>query len=252
MRRAREIETEAPGSVAFLDFGGRDFDQCQVIEPIQPTRAFWQKIYAVALDDLASLIAPSRVVVCEGSPKVPRGSRNQSHDARCYDPIFEAEFPDTRFISGGNASDVATDRFVLTEALGQVVEGVEVIRLIDRDDRSDAEVAEEAARGVRVLSRRNLESYLFDDEVLSELASREGRSERAVAILAEKARLVGEGRGAADDLKPIRGELYNICKAVLELTRCGNTVEAFMRDTLAPLVKPEMTVYQQLKKDVFQ
>jgi hypothetical protein len=216
MRRASEIERASPGSVAFLDFGGRAFDQPQAIEPIRPTRALWQKVYAVALDDLASLIAPSRVVVCEGSPKVPRGSRNQSHDARCYDPIFEAEFPETRFISGGNASDVATDRFVLTEALSQVVEGVEVIRLIDRDDRSDREVADEAARGVRVLSRRNLESYLFDDEVLSELASIRGKPEKAAEIFAEKNRLICEGRGAADDLKPIRGELYNKCKAVLE------------------------------------
>lgn len=251
MRRAREIEMASPGSVAFLDFGSRDFDHLQVIEPIQPTRVFWQKIYAVALDDLASLIAPNRVVVCEGSPKAPRGSRNQSHDARCYDPIFEDEYPETRFVSGGNASDVATDRFVLAETLSHIVEGVEVIRLIDRDDRSVGEIDEEASRGVRVLSRRNLESYLFDDEVLSELALSQGKPETAAGILAEKTRLIGEERGAVDDLKPIRGELYNKCKAALELTRCGNTVQAFMRDTLAPLVKPGMAVYEQLKHDIF-
>ena len=43
---------------------------------------------------------------------------------------------------------------------------MEVVRVIDRDDRSEEEVADLVNDGVRVLSRRNLESYLFDDELL--------------------------------------------------------------------------------------
>jgi predicted ATPase len=251
MRRAREIETSSPGSVAFLDFGERDFDQPQTVEPIAPTRAFWQRAYAVALDDLSTLIAPNRVVICEGSPRVPKGSRNQSHDARCYDPIFEEEFPETRFISGGNASDVATDRFVLTEALGTLLEGMEVVRLIDRDDRSEAEIADELKRRVKVLSRRNLESFLFDDEVLTELAASVGKPDKLPELLERKAALLAQTNGAADDLKPICGPLYNACKEVLELTACGSTAEAFMRDTLARLVRPGMPIYDQLRCDIF-
>lgn len=251
MRRAREIGAAHPGSVAFLDFGNRNFDQPQLIEPIWPTRAFWQRTYAVALDDLSTLIAPSRVIICEGAPKTPKGSRNQNHDARCYDPIFEAEFPETRFISGGSASEVATDRFVLTEALGALIEGMEVVRLIDRDDRSGSEIAEELKRGVKVLSRRNLESYLFDDEVLDALATSAGRPEKLSELLSKKASLLAGSSGAADDLKPIRGPLYNLCKEVLGLTACGNTTEAFMRETLAPLIRLPMKVYSQLRKDIF-
>ena len=53
MRRARDIEREKPESVAFLDFGARDFDEEQVIEPTVPDREFWRSVYDVALDDLA-------------------------------------------------------------------------------------------------------------------------------------------------------------------------------------------------------
>ena len=69
MRRAREIEAEKPGSVVFLDFGNRNFDEPQIIEPTKPDRAFWKRAYGVALDDLATLVAPSRVVICEGHPR---------------------------------------------------------------------------------------------------------------------------------------------------------------------------------------
>jgi len=37
----------------------------------------------------------------------------------------------------------------------------------------------------------------------------------------------------------------------LDLTHCGNTTEAFMRDTLSPLIKSGMNVYEELKQDIF-
>ena len=54
-----------------------------------------------------------------------------------------------------------------------------------------------------------------------------------------------------DDVKSIAGPLYNAVKSTLGLTKCGNTHEAFARDTLAPLIEPGMSVYAQLKKDIF-
>ena len=69
MRRARDIETNNPGSVVFLDFGGRNFDETVIIEPTIPDRAFWNTNYEVAIGDLAALVAPERVVICEGRTK---------------------------------------------------------------------------------------------------------------------------------------------------------------------------------------
>lgn len=253
MRRARDIEAEEPGSVVFLDFGGRDFDQPQVIEPVQPDRAFWERTYEVALADLAALVAPERVVICEGEHRTRGGAaQSHSHDARCYGKMFAAEFPDTTFVPGGNAGEVAGDGRAIASALGIVVRGTDVIRLIDRDARSDEEIEDLRKSGVRVLSRRNLESYLFNDEVLRALADSVGEEDQTQALL-ENVHSIRAARlgDAPDDLKPASGEIYNACKQLLSLSNPGNTAKVFMRDTLAPLVEPRMRVYKELQRDIF-
>ena len=253
MRRARDIGVESPGSIVFLDFGGRDFDQQQVIDPTVPDTAFWNTAYDVALDDLAALVAPERIVICEGEPKNKNAGQNYSHDARCYGRIFETAFPETQFIPGGNASEVAGDRRGIAYALGVLTQGSEVSRLIDRDSLSPEEIAELRKDGVRVLSRRNLESYLFHDEILRALALSVGKAEKADELIAEKKRILGERTGdAPDDLKPASGQIYNACKGVLQLANPGNDAKSFMRDTLAPLIEPGMAVYDDLKRDIFR
>ena len=252
MRRARDIEAENPGSVVFLDFGGRDFDEPMVIEPTIPDRVFWNTTYEIALDDLATLVAPERVVICEGEPRNRNSGENYSHDARCYQRIFEASFPETQFIPGGNASEVASDKRGIAYALAVLTQGSEVVNLIDRDSLSTEEIDELMQGGVKVLSRRNLESYLFDDEVLQALALSAGKADKIDELLAEKNRILDERTGdAPDDLKPASGTIYLACKRILELTNPGNTTKTFMRDTLAPLIRPTTAVYENLKRDVF-
>ena len=252
MRKARDIEREKPDSVVFLDFAGLDFDKPQIIQPRKPDRTFWKRAYDVALDDLAELVVPKQVVICEGEPKNKHVSRNYAHDAQCYDCVFRADFPDTQFVPGGNAKEVSEDKRGLAYALSLLAGGMEITRLIDRDDLSDQQVADEGERGVRVLSRRNLESYLFDDEVLRALAPSESQREKVDQLLAEKQRILDKKTdGPPDDLKPVSGEIYNACKKILILTQAGNDAKAFMRDTLAPLIKPGTKVYDELKRDIF-
>lgn len=251
MRAARELEDELPGTVTFLDFGDLNFDGSVVIEPTIPDRAFWQRMYHVALDDLASLVAPKRVVICEGEPKAGHQKPNFAHDARCYQTIFNKEFPETEFIPGGTATEVKTDRRGLEYALRLVAKDIEVIRLIDRDARSDAEVAETSSDGIRVLSRRNIESYLFDDDVLVALATSVGKPEVVEGLLSCKRDLLAKSNGAPDDLKRVASFIYDECKQKLELTNPGNDAHAFMRVTLAPLVSEVQHVYDLLKNDVF-
>ncbi len=203
MRRARDINRSALGKVAFIDLGGHDYDRKVVIEPTAPDRRFWANAYDVALDDLAALVAPERVVICEGEPKNMQSGSNYAHDAQCYQRVFEEEFPETQFVPGGNAGEVWEDRRGIAYALGLLVGGTRVLRLIDRDDRSEDEVVETKHRGVCVLSRRNLESYLFDDEVLRGLASSVDYEDRVVDLLAKKQRICSNmADRAADDLKP--------------------------------------------------
>ena len=252
MRRAGEIEAENPGSVVFLDFD-LEFDTPQIIQPItKPDRTFWHRAYEVAVGDLAALVAPSRVVICEGYPKTGNPVQNHSHDARCYERIFESEFPETRFVSMGNAHEIMGDKRGLAEALRLLIGGLEVVRLIDRDDKHDNTVADLNTQGVRVLSKRNLESYLFDDEVLRALARSEDQEDKADELLEKKQEiLAARTEGPADDLKRASGQIYVACKEKLGLTQPGDDAREFMRETLAPLITPGMAVYSELKRDIF-
>ena len=252
MRQALDIEAEKPKSVVFLDFGGRDFDMPQTIEPATPNRKFWKKAYGVAFGELAGLVAPSRVVICEGEPIASPLVRNHSFDARCYERIFGNEFPGTEFISMGNDQEILGDRRGLAEALRKIIGAMAVVRLVDHDDRTDVGVKEANRQGIRVLSRRNLESYLLDDEVLQKLAAANGKGENISEILAEKEKILADVTNRAkDNLKPARGQIYVACKNILDLTRIGNDAEEFMRETLAPLIKPGMKVYDELRRDIF-
>jgi AAA domain, putative AbiEii toxin, Type IV TA system/AAA domain len=254
MRRARDLERQNPETVFFIDFDGKDFDQIQTLRPIIPNRAFWKRALNVALDDLSELVAPRQIVICEGAPNVPGSGKNAGMDAKCYDHIFEGEFPDTRFLSAGDTASVRTDRLALMEAIKALVDGAEVIRLVDRDDRSAGEIVELAQEGVKVLSRRNLESYLFDDEVLRALCGWANKPEEADALIADKEAAVESALGggvASDNLKPAAGAIYNAAKRRLQLIGCGSDAKAFMRDTLAALLRPGMGVYEELKRDIF-
>jgi predicted ATPase len=254
MRKARELGAQTPGSVAFLDFGNRDFDQPVVIRPSRPTRAFWEGVLNVALDDLATLIAPKEVVICEGNPVGAIPGKNAAHDARVYNTIFGAELPDVKFLAGGNANAVATDRLGFVAALPLVASGITVRRLIDRDDHAPQDIAKFVTEGITTLGRRHLEAYLYDDEVLMALCDAFGKPAEAPNLLSDKQQAIAASvaRGnPVDDIKSAAGDIYVKAKQRLGLTGVGNDQMSFARNTLAPLLKPGMTVYGELKRIIF-
>lgn len=253
LRRARDIETASPGTVAFIDFSDLDFDHSQSLVPTQPTRLFWERVLNIALDDLSLLVAPSRVVICEGSPLGVSG-KNSAFDATCYNAIFEAEFPDTRFLSAGNSLSVQGDRLALIAGIRALVSGCTLMRLIDQDDHSPAAVTQFEKDGIRVLSRRHIESYLYDDEILSALCAKVGRPQDIAVVLADKQRAISESiqrQNPADDVKSAAGVIYTKMKQRLSLTGCGNDTASFARDTLVPLLTTNTSVYKDLRAAVF-
>jgi hypothetical protein len=186
MRKARELYEGAPDAVAFLDFGGRDFDQPTIITPSRPTRAFWEGVLNVALDDLANLVAPKEVVICEGNPRGAIPGKNAEHDSTMYNTIFSEEFPDVKFLAGGNANAVAADRLGFVAALPQLASGIRVKRLVDRDDHAPQDIAKMATEGITALGRRHLEAYLYDDEVLTALSRSVNKAAEAPTLIAAK------------------------------------------------------------------
>ncbi|MBL8205291.1 MAG: AAA family ATPase [Blastocatellia bacterium] len=254
MRKARDLYLASPNEVVFLDFQGQDFDKPINLKPAIVNRELWAKTLSIALDDLAHLIAPKRIVLCEGRPLSSQNNAKAELDAKCYRIIFENEYPDTDFLSVGNSSDVQSDRLELGKAIQTLVSGTSLIRVIDQDDRSPEEIVELQKEGVRVLSRRHLESYLMDDEILSRLCAEVGKPEKEQELLVAKQQEIQASiaRGnPRDDIKSAAGKIYTEAKKILELQKCGNTVDAFKRDTLAKLVTPNTKVYTELKKDIF-
>ncbi len=259
MRQAWDMQKERPGEVAFLDFQDHDFDQTIELRPVVVSRDFWRRTVEVALGDMAGLVAPGRVVLCEGKPastsRVSATAAGRGEfDARCYRVIFADEFADTDFISVGNSHAVNADQVKLGLSIQTLVSGTTIIRVVDRDHLNEDEVAEHLAAGVRVLSRRHIESFLLDDEVIAALCASLGRDDLTAAAIAERDKAirtsVEQGRDA-DDYKSMAGDCYTRLRKLLELRGSGSTWEAFATGTLAPLIKPSLNVYRHLRRDIF-
>lgn len=128
---------------------------------------------------MANLVAPERIVLCEGRPPREADNGNSEFDAKCYRRIFASEYPETDFLSVGSSRDVTHDRLDAGKTIQTIATGTILIRVIDRDLRNADEAAAQRARGVRVLNRRNIEAYLLDDEVLAALCREAEQIDRA-------------------------------------------------------------------------
>ena len=249
MRAAQSLSIESPGTVAIIDFDGVDPDVPRQISPSNIGRLAWEKMLSVALDDLSSRIVSSNIIVCEGSAV---GTRRRSFDAEIYNRIF-GETTDTVFVAGGSSNQVAASGANVRAALDDIADGSRVVSLCDRDDKSEREVQEFELNGNIVLSQRNLECYLFVDDVLSALTIHLGQPEQFPAVVQIKADALAASirRGnSPDDLKSASGTIFVELRRQLAITRAGNSADAFMRDTLAPLIKVGMPTYAAMKAEI--
>ena len=67
LKEAKELEEQHPNTVCFLNFTDMDFDTSVVIRPSTIDATIWNKFLELAFGDFAKLIAPQRVVFCEGT-----------------------------------------------------------------------------------------------------------------------------------------------------------------------------------------
>lgn len=251
-REATALHRANPGQVAFVDFHDQNFDEPVTMQPIQPDSRFWQQMFHTALDDLADLVVPNYVVFCEGK-RLGNGGRKPSFDVDIYRIIFSPQFPDVGFIPLGGTNEVERDGKAFALLLSELAPGVKCWKVFDRDDRHDGEIQQLQAGGTQVLQRRDLESYLWDEEILGLLCDLTGHSDKLTELLEEKQQALADGVQQGhppDDIKAAAGRLYNKCKQALGLTQCGNDVEAFERLTLAPLITPNTRTYAELVETV--
>lgn len=236
MRKALQLYEKYKDQIVFLDFNDRDFDDSEIIKPAKPNRRFWEQTHLIALDDLATLVAPDQIVICEGK------HGDNGLDAECYNQIFSDEFPNTKFVSSGGKRDLQ-NYISVVEA---VTKGANIFGLRDRDGNiTRGEAVRLEKKGLKVLKRGKIENYLFDDDVLQTLCwlNKLGPYEEKVDELVKL-------RDSAVDIK---GATNQIRKKVIDwgVREAGETYQGFLRDTLAPLIKPGMPVYNELKEVIF-
>ncbi len=254
MRKAKDLYEQTPQDVCFIDMSGQNFDFPTIIEPTQPTRRFWRGVLTVALDDLSELIVPKNIVVCEGNPLTISTARNQEHDAICYGNIFKDDTIDVDFVAAGSSTDVKTDRMAIMSTIQKIAKGINVIPVIDRDDHSEAETKKLESQGYRILKRRNIQSYLYDDEVLDALCDKQGFSEKKSDVKEIKNACIKESIDAGhppDDFKKSSGKFIQKIKPLIKLYQQGNDAYEIERSVLSLLIKRGMRTYEELREDIF-
>ncbi len=249
LRAAQRLETKGPGSTCIIDFEGASLDEASELQPVTLDRLAWEKLLSITLDDLAQLVGPRYVVVCEGSAV---GKRRRNFDAEIYNRVLGTHHPGIVFVSGGSADQATRNGADLRGMLRAILPQSQVFTLVDRDDRSPEEV-ERLADHELVLSERNIESYLLADDVIEKLLGQQGQgglSGEALEIKSDALEASIARGNPQDDLKSAGGEIYTGLKKLLALQQVGNTADTFMRDTLAPLIVPGMETYSRLEKDI--
>ena len=242
IRRAFEVSAQEPYQVAFLDFGQVEGPAPHVrLQPSQPSRRLLREAMAVALDDLAGLLAPEVLVMCEGSQD---SDRVNAWDERIYRRIFSDLYQLVEFKSSGGKRELEH----ATAIAAVIAPGTRLLKLRDRDDitpeHRERLLADDPS--LRVLQRRSLESYLLDDAVLEALVSARGsRVDDALghlkAVRDEAMRPNGSAKGAL-------GAVFDTAKRVLANTeQLGENASQFSADVLAALIVPEMGVREELE-----
>ncbi|WP_271828662.1 AAA family ATPase [Commensalibacter communis] len=252
MTKAKELSLKHPGSVVFLDFDGHNFDQPVTITPSPINRIVWQKFMSVALDGLEEKLAPEIIILCEGNLE---SKKRFNFDADIYTNVFQENYPNITFISGGSSNDLLQETKEFKMLSSVLDQKSKVIRLVDRDDHSDKDVIELMQQEIFTTSRRHIESYLFDDELIIKLVVQENKQDLKDQVIAIKKTALQNSinRGnASDDIKSAAGEIFTELKKLLCLTRCGNKTEAFMRNTMLPLITPETEVYKEMEREIIQ
>lgn len=249
LKEAEKINKSKPNTVAFLDFSNHDFDDTVEMSPVKIDKTITKRFFELAIGDFSNLVLPEKIIFCEGDHN---GRRNKNFDSEIYNTIFKGTIPSAQFISVGSQSDVIDiGDNPLFKTLLYDTRQIQIIKFIDRDSLSEQEVKEHAQNNVMVTSCRHIEGYLFDDEIIKKLL---GSPQKFDEYSRRKQEIMNKAREAerqSDDIKSASGELYNLIKGIIDIPRAGNNVNTFMRDTLAPLITEETTIYKILEKDIF-
>jgi len=246
--RALQIDLREQCQVIYFQPGARYAAEPITLTPITPSVHVWRSIFDTALDDLAGLVSPKRIIYCEGRAEPARGGGERGLDANVLNTIFARSYPDTQFVSSGGHTELDQRSGIAIAILSKVFPAVEIWVLKDRDLFSDRKATESERRQYlqehthlhRVLKRWEIENYLYNREVLEAYCATNGCTFNATEY---------EGLVESiddDNVKDQIGKIKAICGASGSISP-----DAFKRK-LADVISPEMRVYQELEACIFQ
>ena len=238
VRKAAEL-SKISDNVAFLDFSGQNFDESVYMTPTKPTQSFFRRMYEVLQEDLAGLVAPSCLVLCEGL---------ENTDAKIYNRIFEDSHPDTLFVGRGSSSVV--EKGDIIPVLEAVVPSTKIIRLIDRDAMPVPSRQEYLSIGIRVLRRREIENYLWDKKVVGRALQNIGAGQGTIdnILMEYPFQNVREDDMKADNLLQ---SLFEKIRHAGEVSLPGRNRREFAFAHLSQAVRETEEVFRELSDDIF-
>jgi len=252
LKEAEDLETKNPDTVTFLDFDNRDFDSEEIITPTKINKSIWNRFFELALSDFSKLISPRQIVFCEGTQQ---GRKCQNFDAQIYSKIFEEKYHDTTFVSIGSCNEIEDIENQSIKLVSNILKSSKIIKFVDRDDKSEAEVAELLTKGIKTLEKRHIENYLLDDEIIIKLCTKHEQEDKFEICLIAKQDAIKDSvenrSNPSDDIKSASGKIYIELKRILNLTQCGNNTISFLRDTMTPLITEDTEIYKNLERQMF-
>lgn len=220
----------------------------QILKPILKSRNQWIRIFSTALDDLTGLVAPKRIVYCEGKDKPGPSGIEKGMDAQVYNNIFGEKYPDTLFVSSGGNTELDQRSDIAISILTKVFNNIEIWVCKDRDMSSGAlnnekdrlQYLELNPQNHRVIKRWELENYLYDKEVLSKYCSKKGLEFSESDYDAYITDIYNQ------HVKDATGRIKNFCNLTTSINSDTFKIE------LSKHISSDMNVFDELEKCIFK
>ena len=245
--RALQDELKDKSDIIHFDGGKEWAKEVFELTPMPKTRNNWQKLFATSLDDLTALLAPKRIIYCEGRDKPSGSGAEKGFDAKIYNKIFEGEFSETLFVSAGGNTELDQRSDIAIAILGKALPEIEILVLKDRDMTSGKPASESDRQEYlwlnqinhRVLKRFEIENYIFDKTVLVKFCEAKGKT-------------FDEAKYDALNVDIINGDIKSFWKEIKNA--CGinvNVNQEKFKEEVASYLTNELPIYAELKSDIF-
>lgn len=246
----RALQDDFNDTSQIVEFPGNNMwaSQAYTLFPMEKSRNNWQRLFVTALDDLAYLISPKRLIYCEGKAKLSSDGKEKGLDAIVFNTIFGKSYPDTLFISSGGNTELDQRSMIAISLLSKVFHDIEILVLKDRDMASGKSTNEEDRQlylknnpiSHRVLKRFELENYLYDKEVLKKYCLENNKDFDEDSYDKTITDIVNQ------PVKDMTNYIRNFCNI-----KSSINAEVF-KQNLAQIIDNTMNVYKELEKIIFQ